>query len=62
LFSDPGGVAFLPDGRLVVSDLTAFGGGGGLIIVDPDSGQQHKAVAATEFSRPWASRSGPAGA
>jgi DNA-binding beta-propeller fold protein YncE len=52
LFSDPASVAFLPDGRLVVTDLTAFGGGGGLIIVDPDSGQQHTAVAATEFSRP----------
>jgi DNA-binding beta-propeller fold protein YncE len=52
-FSDPAGVAFLPDGRLLVSDLTAFGGGGGLIVVDPDSGVQHKAVAATEFNRPF---------
>jgi DNA-binding beta-propeller fold protein YncE len=35
-----------------VSDFTAFGGGGGLIVVDADTGQQHKAVAATEFRRP----------
>jgi DNA-binding beta-propeller fold protein YncE len=35
-----------------VSDFTAFGGGGGLMIVDPDSGQQQKAVASTVFSRP----------
>jgi sugar lactone lactonase YvrE len=50
--SDPADVVFLPDGRLLVSDFTAFGGGGGLIFVDPDSGRQQKAVAATEFSRP----------
>jgi len=36
-----------------VSDLTAFGGGGGLIIVDPDSGEQHRAPAAAEFNRPF---------
>jgi Ca2+-binding RTX toxin-like protein len=41
LFRDPSGVAFDPSsGSLIVADPGAFGGSGGLIRVDPASGQQ----------------------
>ena len=40
LFADPTAVALDRDGTLVVADREAFGGPGGLIGVDPDSGQQ----------------------
>jgi Ca2+-binding RTX toxin-like protein len=40
LFTDPTGVAFDPDGSIIVADPNAFGGTGGLIRVDPASGQQ----------------------
>jgi len=40
LFRDPTGVAFDPDGSIIVADPNAFGGTGGLIRVDPTSGQQ----------------------
>jgi Ca2+-binding RTX toxin-like protein len=41
LFRDPTGVAFDPrSGSLIVADSTAFGGTGGLIRVDPSTGQQ----------------------
>lgn len=40
LFADPVGVALAPAGWLAVSDSGAFGGGGGVISVDPESGQQ----------------------
>jgi Ca2+-binding RTX toxin-like protein len=40
LFRDPTGVALDPGGTIVVADPDAFGGSGGLIRVDPDSGQQ----------------------
>ncbi len=40
LFVDPSSVALLPDGTLAVADPNAFGGSGGLIRVDPISGQQ----------------------
>ena len=40
LFSDPTSVALLSDGTLAVADPNAFGGGGGLIRVDPGTGQQ----------------------
>ncbi len=40
-FSDPSGVSFDPtSGSLIVADPEAFGGSGGLIRVDPNSGQQ----------------------
>jgi sugar lactone lactonase YvrE len=51
LFVDPSNVAFLADGRLVVSDTAAFGGGG-LIAVDPTSRQQAKIAASTVFKSP----------
>jgi hypothetical protein len=35
LFRDPAGVAVAHDGTLLVSDLIAFEGTGGLISVDP---------------------------
>ena len=40
LFSDPSGVALGPDGTLLVADPDAFGGSGGVIRVDPQTGQQ----------------------
>jgi Ca2+-binding RTX toxin-like protein len=40
LFRDPGSVSLDSDGSLVVADPSAFGGSGGLIRVDPESGQQ----------------------
>jgi len=41
LFRDPSGVAFDPiSGSLIVADPSAFGGTGGLIRVDPETGQQ----------------------
>ncbi len=40
LFRDPSGVALDSDGSLIVADPNAFGGSGGLIRVDPDTGQQ----------------------
>jgi sugar lactone lactonase YvrE len=41
LFRDPSGVAFDPiGGSLIVADSSAFGGSGGLIKVDPETGQQ----------------------
>jgi Ca2+-binding RTX toxin-like protein len=40
LFVDPTGVARSPSGTLYVTDPNAFGGSGGVIAVDPDSGQQ----------------------
>jgi Ca2+-binding RTX toxin-like protein len=40
LFSDPTDVAFLSDGTLAVADPNAYGGTGGLIKVDPATGQQ----------------------
>jgi Ca2+-binding RTX toxin-like protein len=40
LFRDPTAVALDPDGMLIVADPAAFGGGGGLIQVDPTTGQQ----------------------
>jgi Ca2+-binding RTX toxin-like protein len=40
LFADPVGVARSPSGTLYVTDPNAFGGGGGVIAVDPASGQQ----------------------
>lgn len=40
LFRDPSSVALDSDGTLVVADPNAFGGSGGLIQVDPDTGQQ----------------------
>lgn len=41
LFRDPTGVAFDPNnGTLIVADPNAFGGSGGLIRVDPATGQQ----------------------
>ena len=40
LFPDPTGVAFVSDGTFAVADPLAFGGTGGLIRVDPDTGQQ----------------------
>jgi Ca2+-binding RTX toxin-like protein len=41
LFTDPTGVAFDPlDGSIIVADPNAFGGSGGLIRVDPATGQQ----------------------
>jgi Ca2+-binding RTX toxin-like protein len=40
LFNDPTGVAFDPDGSIIVADPNGFGGTGGLIRVDPASGQQ----------------------
>lgn len=46
-------MAIAPDGTLVVADPDAFGGGGGLIRVDPDSGQQTKIVASTVFATPF---------
>ena len=52
LFVDPLNVAFLADGRLVVSDIAAFGGGGGLIAVDPTNGQQSKIAASIVFRLP----------
>ncbi len=40
LFRDPNGLALDPDGTFIVADPEAFGGSGGLIRVDPDTGQQ----------------------
>jgi Ca2+-binding RTX toxin-like protein len=41
LFRDPSGVAFDPiSGSLIVADPSAFDGSGGLIKVDPETGQQ----------------------
>ncbi len=40
LFSDPTGVAVSPSGMLLVADSDASGGGGGVIAVDPGTGQQ----------------------
>jgi sugar lactone lactonase YvrE len=40
LFRDPTGVALDPEGTIIVADPNAFGGSGGLIRVDPESGQQ----------------------
>jgi Ca2+-binding RTX toxin-like protein len=40
LFSDPTAVALVPDGTIIVADPKAFGGTGGLISVDPTTGQQ----------------------
>ena len=40
LFADPSSVAFLSDGTLAVADPNAFGGTGGLIRVDPGTGQE----------------------
>jgi Ca2+-binding RTX toxin-like protein len=40
LFRDPNGLALDPGGTIVVADPDAFGGSGGLIRVDPDTGQQ----------------------
>ena len=40
LFKDPTGVAIDAEGTLIVADPGAFGGTGGLIRVDPDTGQQ----------------------
>jgi Ca2+-binding RTX toxin-like protein len=40
LFTDPNGLALEPDGTIVVADPGASGGSGGLIRVDPDTGQQ----------------------
>jgi Ca2+-binding RTX toxin-like protein len=40
LFKDPTGVAMDAAGTLIVADPGAFGGNGGLIRVDPDSGQE----------------------
>jgi Ca2+-binding RTX toxin-like protein len=40
LYRDPTGVAFSPDGSFIVADPAAFGGSGGLIRVDPNTGQQ----------------------
>jgi hypothetical protein len=37
-FVDPGGVVFAPDGAILVADGDAFGGGGGVIRVDPNTG------------------------
>ena len=39
LFGQPDGIALLPDGRILVSDRSAFGGGG-VIAVDPKTGKQ----------------------
>jgi streptogramin lyase len=50
---NPSGVAVAPDGTLVVADPDAFDGGGGLIRVDPDTGQQTKVAASTVFSKPF---------
>lgn len=52
LFVDPSNVAFLADGRLVISDTGAFGGSGGLIAVDPTNGRQTKIAASTVFKFP----------
>jgi streptogramin lyase len=46
-------VTVAPDGTLVVTDSDAFGGGGGLIRVDPATGQQTKLVASSVFSKPF---------
>jgi Ca2+-binding RTX toxin-like protein len=40
LFRDPTSVTLIPNGTLVVADPAAFGGSGGLIRVDPATGQQ----------------------
>jgi Ca2+-binding RTX toxin-like protein len=40
LFKDPTGVALDRQGRLLVADPEAFGGSGGVIRVDPSTGQQ----------------------
>ena len=40
LYRDPTGIAFSPDGSIIVADPLAFGGSGGLIRVDPNTGQQ----------------------
>ncbi|MEK6277227.1 MAG: hypothetical protein AABM29_04355 [Actinomycetota bacterium] len=40
LFVDPSAVALDSDGSLLVADREAFGGSGGVISVDPDSGRQ----------------------
>ena len=40
LYRDPTGIAFSPDGTFIVADPLAFGGSGGLIRVDPNTGNQ----------------------
>lgn len=40
LFSQPNGIAILPSGTILVTDRNAFGGPGGVIAVDPDTGAQ----------------------
>jgi Ca2+-binding RTX toxin-like protein len=40
LFKDPTGIAIDAEGTLIVADPEAFGGTGGLIRVDPETGQQ----------------------
>jgi hypothetical protein len=40
LFAEPSGIAVSGAGKIYVSDQDAFGGTGGVIGVDPDSGQQ----------------------
>jgi Ca2+-binding RTX toxin-like protein len=42
LFVDPVGVARAADGTLYVTDRSAFGGSGGVIAVDPSSGQERR--------------------
>ena len=59
LFVDPTGVTRSPSGTLYVTDPNAFGGSGGVIAVDPDSGQQ-SAVSSNSIS-PLALFSNPQG-
>ena len=40
LFSDPAGIALDAQGRILIADLSASGGPGGVIRVNPSSGQQ----------------------
>ena len=50
LFVDPSSVALLRDGTLAVADPNAFGGSGGIIRVDPGTGQE--SVLASNASSP----------
>jgi glutamate synthase domain-containing protein 3 len=58
-FSDPGGVALAADGDILVADADVFGGPGGVIRVDPQTGARTTLSASgapaggPNFNQPW---------
>ncbi|MGH3839554.1 MAG: hypothetical protein ACRDSF_28210 [Pseudonocardiaceae bacterium] len=51
-FVGPSGIAVEADGTILIGDVDAFGGDGGLIRVDPATGAQTRLSSGGSFRRP----------